>query len=143
MTTGSTMRRRKGPVPRELADRFWEKVEKRPDSGPEEQDGCWVWQAGTNGSGGVVNLGPLGSFSTRNAHRVAWFLEHGSWPAGSLWRCRRNLLCVRPGHCRLEMPPDVERRRRELARFSWKSPPPKRQTRVEMIRALAARKKGE
>ncbi len=69
------------------SETFWAKVNKT--------DGCWLWTG---------RLSPLGygrfkvGGKTRQAHRVAWFLEHGRWPEPCcLHRCDvRN--CVRPSH---------------------------------------------
>ncbi len=72
-----------------LADRFWSKVEKRA---PSE---CWEWKASLGGTGyGQINLDgkPL------KAHRVAWFLTHGSWPAALVCHHCDNPPCVNPEH---------------------------------------------
>ena len=71
----------------EVADRFWAKVEKT--------DGCWLWTASTINSG----YGAVGFMGHRTtAHRMSWFLAHGSWPdLCVLHRCDVKL-CVRPDH---------------------------------------------
>ena len=86
-----------------LKDRFWAKVNKlgpmpsqealvvHPDIADEV---CWLWAAGTipNGYGMFwVDTNNVG------AHRVAWFLVHGTWPESCLHKCDRKL-CVRPSH---------------------------------------------
>lgn len=75
---------------RDLAERFWSKVQKS------ERDGCWLWIGGTNPNGyGCLKIG----LQNRTAHRLAWSLAHGAIPDGQsvLHRCdvRR---CVRPSH---------------------------------------------
>lgn len=60
----------------EEKQRFWDKVEKRPD-------GCWQWTGGTiaNRSGSRY-----GRFGIRRhmylAHRVSWSMSHGQIPEG-------------------------------------------------------------
>ncbi len=68
--------------------RFWNKVEK--------SDGCWLWKAGAMNTG--YGSFCIGARRNRLAHRVSWFLTHGSWPTLCvLHRCdvRR---CVNPDH---------------------------------------------
>ena len=81
-----------------LSERFWSKVnregpipEHRPELGP-----CWVWTYSRDQKG-YGHFGALKRKVTR-AHRVAWFLEHGSWPQPcALHKCD-NRACVRPDH---------------------------------------------
>lgn len=82
-------------LPRPLADRFWEKVEKT--------DGCWFWR-GTKSWGasrqdyGVIGLGRKGE-GQDYAHRVAYALAKGPIPDGYyIDHLCRNTLCVRPDH---------------------------------------------
>jgi hypothetical protein len=71
------------------AERFWEKVERRPPF-------CWHWKAS-------LARGGYGSFRfhgrAQQAHRVAWQLTHGAIPPGFdvLHRCDTPG-CVNPGH---------------------------------------------
>jgi hypothetical protein len=66
--------------------RFWSRVRKG--------DGCWEWTGGHNPAGyGVVRIGS----KVQKAHRVAWWLEHGTWPALLRHRCD-NPGCVRTDH---------------------------------------------
>lgn len=58
-------------------------------------DGCWIWQRGTNGRYGTrVMDGKMGY-----AHRVAYEREYGPIPEGHdiHHRCRQTL-CVNPAH---------------------------------------------
>jgi hypothetical protein len=84
--------------PRPIAERFWEKVDKRGPV-PVHVKGlgrCWVWTAGVATDGyGKFQVSP----HTRRAHRVAYELHHGVDPGGQqvLHQCD-NPLCVRPEH---------------------------------------------
>lgn len=77
----------------EEKQRFWDKVEKRPD-------GCWQWTGST-----IVSRrgGRYGRIRIRRhcylAHRVSWSISHGRIPDGLVadHRCH-NPLCVNPGH---------------------------------------------
>jgi hypothetical protein len=78
-------------APRPAGERFWTHVDM--SLGPE---GCWPWTA---------RLSPAGYGHTSRicgttlAHRVAWYLSHGSVPAGlSLDHLCRNTRCVNPAH---------------------------------------------
>ena len=80
-----------GIYPRQpLAERFWEKVDKR---GPSE---CWLWTGAVMGQGygHITNEG-----QQLRAHRVAWELTFGTIPEGMciLHHCD-NKLCVNPKH---------------------------------------------
>lgn len=83
---------------RSVADRFWEKVERR---GPDE---CWEWIGAR--SAGKFNYGRFGfstsrpCASTRNAHTVAWELDRGrKLPRGKVVRHRcDNPPCCNPKH---------------------------------------------
>ena len=74
-----------------LAERFWAKVD--TTSGE-----CWEWTASLNPSG----YGQFNADGSRpiHAHRVAWFIEHGSYPGEGmeLDHLCRNRACVRPAH---------------------------------------------
>lgn len=67
--------------------RFWEKVEKTPDS-------CWLWT-------GTKDRNGYGLAMKTVAHRVAYAIEVGPIPAGlTLDHMCRNRACVRPSHLR-------------------------------------------
>jgi hypothetical protein len=77
------------PKPRDLTERFWEKVAK--------SDGCWLWIGGRTSRG-------YGMFTARHrrqrgAHRYAWEMVNGPIPDGMVI-CHRcdNPPCVRVDH---------------------------------------------
>lgn len=88
---------KRGPVPRPLAERFWEKVDRDGPVSREELGRCWIWTAARNVHG-YGKIGVPGSVIV-GAHRVAWGLERGPIPAG-LWVLHRcdNPPCVRIDH---------------------------------------------
>ena len=69
---------------------FWSHVERR---GPED---CWPWTGARNERG--YGVGWTGK-RTRLAHRIAWFLTCGSWPADCLCHRCDNPPCCNPAHC--------------------------------------------
>lgn len=69
---------------------FWTKVDKSGPPHPELKTPCWLWRGGVTSDGyGSVSLTLPGVFTstgrmmvrTTPAHRVAWRLVHGDWPA--------------------------------------------------------------
>jgi hypothetical protein len=81
----------KGPKPRPLAERFWEKVERGPE--------CWMWRGTITHHGyGVISVGGRAS-GREYAHRASWELTNGPIAAGQVV-CHRcdNTSCVRPDH---------------------------------------------
>lgn len=74
--------------PRDLAERFWSKVDRTGS-------GCWEWTASRGGGGyGEFRHGPMWK-----AHRMAWTLTHGPIPPGKIIRhACDNPPCCRPSH---------------------------------------------
>lgn len=79
--------------PKALAERFWERVDKRT---PLE---CWEW------TGYVRHRAGYGALQHENKRRpathISWFLHHGEWPADlGLWVLHHcdNPSCVNPAH---------------------------------------------
>ena len=85
-----------------LEERFWERVTRG--------EGCWEWQGkpGPRGFGRVQVDG-----RAQLAHRVAWLLAEGSWPAGEVGQACENRVCVRREHlaCDGTSPQSAKRRR--------------------------------
>jgi len=82
--------------------RFWKHVDKdgpipehRPELGP-----CWIWTGAKQERG----YGKIGAEDSRAsplmATHVAWFIEHGEYPAKGVLACHHcdNPPCVRPSH---------------------------------------------
>jgi hypothetical protein len=90
--------------------RFWEKVQRG-----DEPDACWVWT-------GALFVGGLGygqfQFEGRPvlAHRMAWYLAYGRWPAKGLAHGCDIPACVRLDHLfeatALENNQDMNRKKR-------------------------------
>lgn len=96
---------------RDVAERFWEKVDR--SGGP---TACWPWLASTRADGyGQFGWGSHfdGTARPRPAHQVAWVLTHGEPPAGrdldhlchtDAPECPggacRHRACVNPAHLR-------------------------------------------
>lgn len=87
----------RGPAPRPLEERFWEKVDKNGPTMLHMSTCCWTWTASCQLFGyGQFSLD--GRRRTR-AHVVAFTLTYGEVPEGTgvLHRCD-NPPCVRPDH---------------------------------------------
>lgn len=85
----------KGPAPRDLGERFWEKVARR---GPDE---CWEWQAFRNKKGyGKMLIGSRADGTNRKeyTHRIAWLLTHGKMPSDCVLHRCDNPPCCNPNH---------------------------------------------
>lgn len=100
--------------PRELAERFWAKVNKTDD--------CWRWLGGQNRGGPVVRMRledvealGLGRCPIQQANRVAWALTHGRAPVARIWRTCTRIDCVRPDHYATVCPLDSPVRRKVSA----------------------------
>ena len=83
---------------RPLTIRFWEKVNKNgpvPAHCPELGQ-CWEWVASKDDKG--YGKFQFATYKNLKAHRVAWFIETGTWPKpNGLHRCN-NRACVRFSH---------------------------------------------
>ena len=106
------MSRRKGPLPRPLSERFWEKAK----TGSAEE--CWEWTASTYSNGyGHIGLGR--GLGGALAHRMAWVLTQGPIPDGQ-YVCHRcdNPRCVNPAHLFLGSQGDNMRDAKQKGRVS-------------------------
>lgn len=96
-------------IPAHVADRphlFWRKVERR------SPDECWPWRAYVAPPPrgyGIVFRATRGGVVRLMAHRVAWFLHHGTDPVGRYVRQRcGNRLCCNPAHLYLGAASDTD-----------------------------------
>lgn len=72
-------------------DRFWKHVQ---IGAPDE---CWPWTASRNEAG--YGRFYLSKHEVARAHRVAWFLTHGQWPAEKvICHSCDNPCCCNPRH---------------------------------------------
>jgi len=75
--------------------KFWAEVERR-----EDPFSCWTWRGARSaeGVGQTKWIHPnTGREKVESAHRVSYFLTHGTLPSYVMRTCG-NALCVRPSH---------------------------------------------
>jgi hypothetical protein len=90
-----------GPTPSDVADRFWEKVNKngptsdlRPELGP-----CWLWTVDTPRGYGRFHINENGKWRNLYAHRWAYEALVGPIPSDlELDHLCRERACVNPSH---------------------------------------------
>jgi hypothetical protein len=77
-----------------LANRFWSKVQKEPDS-----NGCWLW-IGAKDVYGYGYLGATRRKSAKKAHRLSYEIHYGEGTSKGLCVLHRcdNPPCVNPSH---------------------------------------------
>jgi hypothetical protein len=87
---------------RDLAERFWEKVNKNGPLHPVLGTRCWEWMGskGKKQRYGMLGIGRHVDGRQRNvkAHRLGWFLATGKWPTKNLCHKCDNEPCVRQDH---------------------------------------------
>ena len=76
-----------------LPERFWRHVDKTPGQGPQGE--CWTW-TGSKSPQGYGRF--LYERKVVHAHRIAWFLEYGHFPAEDVCHTCDNPPCVRLEH---------------------------------------------
>ena len=98
MTMRVTQRKRRGVKPRDIQDRFWEKVDQTGD--------CWVWTSAiVHGGYGTFSLGHA---RTGRAHVLSWEWANAKPVPTGHWVLHRcdNPPCVRPEHLFTGFPRD-------------------------------------
>jgi hypothetical protein len=77
-----------------LAERFWAKVDKNGPIIRQEIGACWMW-TGATPRGGYGQLKITGSRKNLRSNRVAFFLEHGTFPVKTIQQIRAGKSWVR------------------------------------------------
>lgn len=82
-----------GRPPTPVVQRLLGKVDRQPG------DGCWLWTGSTRQGYGQIRVKRDGTWTVRDAHRVAWEELVGPVPAGLVidHLCRVTT-CVNPAH---------------------------------------------
>ncbi len=89
----SSEKKRSGPMPRDIGERFWDLVDKR---GP---DDCWNWKAAMRSKRGKYGAFQLGRKKVEGSHVMAYRLTNGDIPKG-MFVCHScdNPKCCNPKH---------------------------------------------
>jgi hypothetical protein len=117
---------------RPIAERFWEKVDKR---GP---DDCWEWQGALDRKGyGQIKLR---SYKRGSAHRVSYELHYGECPDDmSVCHICDNPRCVNPAHLFLGTLQDNLRDMRQKGRHVHGDTHPQVKISSAQVRAIRKR----
>lgn len=77
-----------------LEQRLWAKVDKRGPRQPHMKTRCWVYTGALRNGYGAIGDGS----KVRYAHRVAYKLKHGKYPAACARHVCDHRPCCRPSH---------------------------------------------
>lgn len=100
-----------------VAARFWAKVVQGAAAD------CWLWHGSRDPRGyGQLTISRI-SRAPVKAHRVAYALAHGRWPAASVLHSCDTPACVNPAHLRVGT--QAENIREAIEKGRWQSSGPK------------------